>query len=67
MSVLQQDLIAMAAIVNNVETKLRMKMLGRRLLTVLSYGIQRLFNLRSKQFQVLLVFERYILSSDRMV
>ena len=56
-----------AAIANNVETQLRMKALGRRLLTVLSNGIQRPFNLRSKVFQLLLVFERYILSSDRLV
>lgn len=60
MSVLQQAFIATAAIVNNVEIKLRMNMLGRRLLTALSYGIQRLFNLRSKTFQVLLVFERML-------
>jgi len=50
----------MAAIVNSVETQLRMKRLGRRLLTVLSYETRRPFNLRSKMFQLLLVFERIL-------
>jgi FMN phosphatase YigB (HAD superfamily) len=66
-SVLQQAFIVTAAIVNSVETQLKMKTLGRRLLTVLSNGTRRHFNLRLKMFQLLLVFERYILFSDRMI
>jgi hypothetical protein len=67
-SVLQQVFIVMAAIVNNVETMLGMKVLGRRPLTVRSNGIQKPSNLRLKMVQMHLILERYyMLSSNRML
>jgi len=50
----------MVAIVNNVETLLRMKRVGRTLLTTQSYEIQMLFNLRLKMVQFLPVFGRML-------
>jgi hypothetical protein len=50
----------MVAIVNNVETLLRMKRVDRRLLTTQSYGIRMPFNLRLKMVQLLPVFGRYM-------
>lgn len=67
MSVLQQVITVMVAIVNNVETLLRMKRVGRTLLTTQSYEIQMLFNLRLKMVQFLPVFGRYIHCTDGMV
>lgn len=51
----------MAAIVNNVETMLGMKVLGRRPLTVRSNGIQKPSNLRLKMVQMHLILERMML------
>jgi hypothetical protein len=57
----------MVAIVNNVETLLIMKRVGRTLLTTQSYEIQMLFNLRLKMVPFLPVFGRYIHCTDGMV
>jgi len=50
----------MVAIVNNVETLLRMKRVDRRPLTTQSYGIRTPFNLRLKMVQLFPVFGRML-------
>jgi hypothetical protein len=55
------------ATVNIVEILLRMKGLGRRLLTIASNAIRMPFNRRLKMFLLMSVFGRYIVFLDGIV